>query len=72
MAWSKDPWWPRQVTLLLRTPAPQLTEHCKDQAISRSLSLPRGAMPGWTAGGPLAWRADSILLPMSNSHAQRG
>lgn len=71
MAWSRDPWSPRQVTLLFRTPEPQLTEHCKDQAISGSLSLLRKAMLDWTATG-LTWRADSTLLPMCSSQAQRG
>ena len=62
MAWSRDPSSPRQVTLRLRTPAPQLTEHCEDRAVSASWSL-----PSW---GPtsLAWRADSALWPQ----AQRG
>lgn len=27
VSWSRDPWSPRQVTLLFRTPEPQLTEH---------------------------------------------
>lgn len=45
-AWSRDPSSPRQVTLRLRTPAPQLTEHCKDQAVGGSLFvLPRPEWP---------------------------
>lgn len=54
VVWSRDPSSPRQVTLRFRIPAPQLTEHCKDQAVSRSLSSPRGAVPGQTARGPTA------------------
>lgn len=62
MAWSRDPSSPRQVTLRLRTPTPQLTEHCEDRAVSVSWSS-----PSW---GPtsLAWRADSAPGPQ----AQRG
>lgn len=45
-AWSGDPSSLRQVTLRLRTPAPQLTEHCKDQAVGGSLLvLPRAEGP---------------------------
>lgn len=60
MAWSRDPSPPRQVTVRLRTPAPQLTEHCKDRAVSTSWSS-----PSWSPTS-LAQRADSTLLP----HAQ--
>lgn len=41
MAWTGDPPAPRQVTLLFRMPAPQVTEHCKDR-----LSARRSPSPG--------------------------
>lgn len=62
VAWSRDPSSPRQVTLRLRTPAPQLTEHCEDLAVSASWSS-----PSWEPIS-LAWRADSTPWPQ----AQRG
>lgn len=46
VAWSRDPSSLWQVTLRLRTPAPQLTEHCKDQAVGGSWSSPGGAEQG--------------------------
>lgn len=62
VAWSRDPSSPRQVTLRFRIPAPQLTEHCKDQAVSRSSSSPGGAMPGQTAGGAPAGHGGRTAL----------
>lgn len=60
VAGSSDPSALRQVTLLLRTPAPQLTEHCKDQAVSGGLSSPRGATLVCVAGGPVAWHGGQM------------
>lgn len=45
MARSKDPWSPRQVTLRLRMPAPQVTEHCKDRLSATAHSNPED--PHW-------------------------
>lgn len=68
-ACSRDPSSPRQVTLLLRIPAPQLTEHCKDQAVSSSFSPQE---PRWVRPTGPAWRVDGTLLPMPSSQDQRG
>lgn len=53
VAWSRDPSSPWQVTLRLRTPAPQLTEHCKDQAVSTGLA--HGSQAGQDS-----WRPSSL------------
>lgn len=55
VAWSRDPSSPWQVTLRLRTPAPQLTEHCKDGACQQELVLTQRSPARLTAGGPPAW-----------------
>lgn len=69
VAWSTDPSSPWQVTVRLRTPEPQLTEHCKDPAVSRSSPPPPPPTQGSHARLD-SWRSGMKGGQHSRAHVQ--